>query len=304
MSQHTIIQCTDLSKRFASKQALKGLNFEVSAGDPIALVGPNGAGKTTLLSILSSYITPSSGQVSLFGHKPGSKQLFGKIGALAQDARLDPDFSICKQLTLFAQLQGMSTTEARIEALRVLDLMSLSEACNELPGALSHGMAKRAAIAQALIGKPELILLDEPTAGLDPVNARNIRNLVSELSAETTFIISSHNLSELERLCKQVLHLDGGELQAQEDCSSSAQDDYLTLLTQNCPASELISATQKLEGLVNITQGQTGEFIINYDAQKNPALDQQLLSCLALNGWSYRQLIRGRTLEDKLFSQT
>lgn len=302
MSKANIIHCKNLSKNFNSKTALSKLNFDVEAGDPVALVGPNGAGKTTLLSILSGYIRPSVGQVTLFNNKPGSSKLFGRVSALPQDAQLDPHFSIGKQLSFYAELQGMSRHQASIEASRVLELMRLSEVYNEQPSALSHGMGKRVAIAQALIGNPELVLLDEPTAGLDPANARNIRNIVTELSTSTTFIISSHNLSELERMCKTVLHLDNGSLQIQANDEKTEQSSYLTIHMTDAPNEEFLGTVNRLSGVISVNRRQKNEYIIQYDPLLAVNFDQQLLLCLFENSWNYRQLIKGKTLEEKLFS--
>ena len=157
----SIIQCHNLSHFYAGKAALSNVNFEVSAGEPIGLVGPNGAGKTTLLSILNGFLRPTTGTITIFGHTPGTSELAGKVSALPQDARFDPAFSILEQLSFYARLQGFSTKEANIEATRVLDAVALKDTLNEKPVTLSHGMGKRVAIAQALIGNPELILLDK-----------------------------------------------------------------------------------------------------------------------------------------------
>lgn len=298
-----IIQCQQLSKQFAGKLALDNISFEIQAGQPVALVGPNGAGKTTLLSILSGYLRASAGTVRLFGHKPGSSALFGRVSALPQDAQLDGNFSVIKQLSLYARLQGMTRQQASSEAWRVLELMRLRDAGNEQPAALSHGMGKRVAIAQALIGQPDLVLLDEPTAGLDPANARNIRQIVTELSVDTTFIISSHNLAELERLCNTVLHLDKGQLQIQTAQPDNQSDGYLTVHMLDSPGSELLISLQQMPGVLKVKQQHNNEYIIHYDAQRSADLDQKLLACLANKGWNYRQLIKGKTLEEKLFSE-
>jgi len=164
----SIIQCDNLSKQYGNKLALDTVSLTLTQGAPIALVGPNGAGKTTLFSLLCGYIQPTNGSISILGHKPGSKALQGLLSALPQDAALDPNFSIVSQLQFFAQLQGMTTKAAKQEALRVLALVDLTDSAEAKPKSLSHGMSKRVSIAQALMGSPKIVLLDEPTAGLDP----------------------------------------------------------------------------------------------------------------------------------------
>ena len=301
-----LIECQNLSKFYGGKQALNNVSFQCQAGDPIALVGPNGAGKTTLFSILCNYFSQSSGSVKLLGHAPGDRKLLGQVSALPQDAQFDPAFSILKQLTFLAQLQGFNSKQAQLESLRVLELMDLSKAVNSLPSELSHGMRKRAAIAQALIGRPKLVLLDEPTAGLDPSNAKNIRQQISSLAGETTFLISSHNIQELERLCDTVLHLEQGELKQQINYRSNTQEDmsrsFITIELEDVDKSLFIENISKMHSVANVLSEQKNEFVIDYDGQSTPDFDQHLLRNLAQNNWRYRRLIKGKTLEEKLFS--
>jgi ABC-2 type transport system ATP-binding protein len=256
-----------------------------------------------LLSILSGFLRPTSGTVRLFGHPPGAAQLIGKVSALPQDARLDPSFTVIEQLVFYARLQGLNKQQANFEANRVLEKFSLKEAAHEKPLALSHGMAKRVAIAQALIGKPELILLDEPTAGLDPVNVRTVRAIIAEQSSATTFIISSHDLAELDRLCQQILLLENGILQPEKigPNEQQAATRFITLQMETCPAREVMAKLQALEGVAQVTNPQKNEFIVAYDHDLQPHMDLQLMQCINMHHWQYRQLSHGKTLEEKLF---
>ena len=299
----SIVQCQQLNHVYDGKVALNDVNFELQAGEPIGLVGPNGAGKTTLLSILSGFLHPTSGTVRLFGHSPGAAQLNGKVSALPQDARLDPSFTLKEQLVFYARLQGYPKQQAIMEASRVLEAVALPEAADEKPGVLSHGMAKRAAIAQALIGKPTLVLLDEPTAGLDPVNVRTIRSIIAEQTSATTFIISSHDLPELDRLCRRILLLENGRLQTETIHVNEQQSDtrFITLQMESCPAPEVIAKLEALDGVLQVSNPQKNEFVVAYNAELQPTIDLQLLQCLQTNHWQYRQLSHGKTLEEKLF---
>jgi ABC-type multidrug transport system ATPase subunit len=306
ITMSALIECENLTKLYGGKQALKNVSFQCQAGDPIALVGPNGAGKTTLFSILCHYFSQSSGTVKLLGHNPGDRQLHGQVSALPQDAQFDPAFSVMKQLTFLAKLQGFNAQQAKQETMRVLGLMDLSQSMNALPSELSHGMRKRAAIAQALIGRPKLVLLDEPTAGLDPGNAKNIRQQISKLSGETTFLISSHNIQELERLCDTVLHLEQGELKQQINYRSNQQQDsaqsFITIEVEEVDKSLFINNISKMTSVANVLSENKNEFVIAYDGQTTPDFDQRLLKNLAEQNWRYRRLIKGQTLEEKLFS--
>jgi ABC-2 type transport system ATP-binding protein len=299
----SIIECRELSHVYSGKHALNNVNLELAAGEPIGLVGPNGAGKTTLFNILSGFLLPTYGTVKLFGYPPGALELIGKISALPQDARLDPSFTIEEQLIFYGRLQGMNKTQATLETRRVLDAISLTDAAKEKPAALSHGMSKRIAIAQALMGKPELILLDEPTAGLDPVNVRKVRTIIAEQSSETTFIISSHDLAELDRQCRRILLLEKGVLQPEtiDLDEHRAATRFITLQMEDCPALEVMAKIQLLEGVVKVTNPQKNELIVEYNPGLQPKMDQQLMQCISANSWQYRQLSHGKTLEEKLF---
>jgi len=298
----TLISCQGINKLYGSKQALNNVTFELEQGTTTALVGPNGAGKTTLFSILCNYHLPSSGQVSILGHKPGSNALFGQVGALPQDAQLDPRFAIKHQLELYAKLQGFSKKQASIECQRVLDIVDLSQTLNERPGALSHGMRKRVSIAQALIGEPKLIMLDEPTAGLDPANAKNIRQLVMDLSGQVDFVISSHNLDELEKLCDTVLLLKQGQLSQQKvgQVSSDMSRSMTLLLEGNQDNAQAI--IEQLSSVSSVEALNKQEFILHYNATQSPNFDIELLQALAQHNLNYRQLTKGLSLEQQLFS--
>ncbi|MGL5046576.1 MAG: ABC transporter ATP-binding protein [Shewanella sp.] len=302
----SLIQCQGLSKLYGSKKALNDVNFSLEAGAPIALVGPNGAGKTTLFSLLCGYLSPSSGTITLLGEAPNSPKLLGKVAALPQDAELDPNLTIVSQLSFFARLQGMSTAQANQEAMRVLTLVDLADVAEQKPPSLSHGMSKRVSIAQALIGSPALVLLDEPTAGLDPANAKKVRELVKALSPTTTFMISSHNLDELEKLCDQVLYLDKGQLSQAVSMHASTDSDYLTLTMQSCDSDELVAEVAKLAGVVDVSSKQSNVFIIQLatDDEKalNSDIEMRLFTLFNLHKWQYKMLLKGRTLEETLFS--
>jgi ABC-2 type transport system ATP-binding protein len=296
-----LIKAKGLNKSFGEKIALSNVSFEIHSGAPVALVGPNGAGKTTLFSILCGYIQPTSGDVSIFGHEPGHVSSLSKLGALPQDAQLDPRFSIAKQLEFYAQLQGMSRKDATKEAHRTLELVQLRDAYNEKPMALSHGMRKRVTIAQSLIGSPSVVMLDEATAGLDPLHAREVRELVASLSSDITFILSSHDLSELERLCSTVLFLENGHLQQHNAFESDQSLGFITLrMAENYP--EFITKLMNIEHVIEVKPSQDKEFVVSYSLESEQAIDIDILTMCYKNKWQYKQLINGKTLENQLFS--
>lgn len=296
-----LIKVDKLSKSFGDKKALTNVSFEINKGEPIALVGPNGAGKTTLFSILCGYLPYDSGEVSIFNAKPGSSAVFNKLAALPQDAQLDPGYTIQDQLAFYAQLQGFNKKESLIEAHRTLDLVGLTDNNKVKPLELSHGMRKRVSIAQSLIGSPQIIMLDEATAGLDPKHAKDVREIVSNLSHDITFILSSHDLSELERLCDKVLYLENGHLKQHQTLTSNHTEHYLTVrMKQNYD--DFIQTIELLPSVKNVTIIQGKEYLISYEPSVDEqSLDVEFLTVLHHQKWSYTQLFNGKTLENQLF---
>ncbi|MEE9334914.1 MAG: ABC transporter ATP-binding protein [Granulosicoccaceae bacterium] len=295
----SIIESSNLSKHYGSTKALDKLELKLEAGEPIALVGPNGAGKTTFLSLLCGFIRLSGGEVKVLGHEPGSQALSGRMSALPQDARFDPTLSVGRQLKLYAQLQGLSSDQATKEVSRVLDVVRLPEVINDKSESLSHGMRKRVALAQALLGSPELILLDEPTAGIDPPNVKIIRDLIREQASNATFIISSHNLDELEKLCTSVVYLENGKLVQMGPIDASDDVDYLTIRIPGVDEEPFVEACLQLPGVVKVLRQSQGDFLI--ECSEDVAVDQALLAMLAERGWPYRHLAKGRSLEARLY---
>lgn len=203
----------DVVKRYGRRgpNALDGASFRFPRGCIAGLVGPNGAGKTTSFSVVSGYLVPDSGQVDILGGGPFDPwRLKGRLGVLPQDAELSDRHTPRELLHHLALLQGLGWGEARREADRVLELVQLGPRRDHRIATLSHGMRRRVAVASALVGSPELVLLDEPTAGLDPVQTHSLREALAALRGIQTLIVSSHNLDELERLCDWVVMLHAG----------------------------------------------------------------------------------------------
>ncbi|MEN0062892.1 MAG: ABC transporter ATP-binding protein [Myxococcota bacterium] len=198
-------------KRFGSNQALDGLSFRIPEGTVAGFVGHNGAGKTTAFSIVSGFLPMDAGTFSVFEEvDPTPQELKGRLGVLPQDAALPERHTPFELLAHLGRLQGLAHRTARDEAARVLTLVGLKDRQNALIATLSHGMRRRVAVATALTGNPALVLLDEPLAGLDPVQAHALRDALAALRGEQTLVVSSHNLSELERLCDWVVMLKQG----------------------------------------------------------------------------------------------
>ena len=204
-----------LSKRFRETLAVDDLTFEVGAGSVFGLIGPNGAGKSTTFAMLAGYLRPTYGTVEILGLPPTAVDaLRSRVGVLPQDAVLPTTDSVGEFLVHMARLQGIPEAKAIVGAEGALDDVAGRDWWNERCGTLSHGMAKRVVLAQAFLGSPEVVLLDEPTAGLDPRFAWEIRQSILAKKGRCSIVISSHNLNELEEICDAAAIIDRGHLVA------------------------------------------------------------------------------------------
>jgi ABC-type multidrug transport system ATPase subunit len=215
-----------ISKNFGSVRALNDVSLEVPAHSIYGVLGPNGAGKTTLFSILTGFVLPAAGRVEVLG-TDRLDQVHGRLSILPQDALFQSNIPIIDQLSFFLTLMGWERAEAEQEVLRVLELVRLSDVVFREAATLSHGMYKRLALAQAFLGKPEVIILDEPTAGLDWKSAEGVREAIKRLQQDATVLVSSHDLEEMHELCDHVAILDKGELVASGPIEEIAGGAYI-----------------------------------------------------------------------------
>lgn len=214
-SGEAAITLKGVTKRFGAKTAVDGISLTVPLGCVYGLIGPNGAGKTTTFSMMAGYLKPTEGEVRVLGFGPHHVDAIrSRLGVLPQDALLPASDKVGEFLLHMARLQEIPGDKAEDAVREVLREVEGSDWWSLRCGNLSHGMAKRVALAQALLGEPDVVLLDEPTAGLDPRVAYDVRRLIMGRKGRTTIIISSHNLSELEEICDEAAILDRGRVVA------------------------------------------------------------------------------------------
>jgi ABC-2 type transport system ATP-binding protein len=220
------IRLVDVVKRYGRRTALDGLSLSVPRGATCAVIGPNGSGKTTMFAVIGGLLRTSSGTVDVFGEGPfDARRHAGRLGLMPQDAAPSSHMSLRQSLCHYAELLGRSRAAAREEADRWLERVRLQDRARSRPSELSHGMRRRFSLAQAFLGDPPLVLLDEPTGGLDPELAAEVRQLFVERRAFSTLLISSHILSELEDLCDYAVFLEKGRLVRQGPMRSLLQSD-------------------------------------------------------------------------------
>lgn len=207
---NTLLQVEKLTKRYGNNNVVEEISFALDENTATALIGPNGAGKTTTLSMLAGLVSPTGGIMQFQG---GAKQdIRSFIGFLPQYPKFFPWLSALEFTEMAAQLSGVETRQATMEARKTLEFVGLGEALNKKIGTFSGGMKQRLGLAQAIVHKPKLLLLDEPVSALDPVGRRQVMNLLKELQQETTILYSTHILNDAEEMTDQVLFLRHGEL--------------------------------------------------------------------------------------------
>ena len=211
-----MIEVSHLTKQYGNHLAVDDVSFNVADGQICGLLGPNGAGKSTIMNILTGYLSATSGQVTVAGHPLPEEADAAKacVGYLPEQPPLYPEMTVQEYLTFAAELKGVKKAERKEQVCRAARRTGLEAVLPRLIRSLSKGYKQRVGIAQALLGSPRLIILDEPTVGLDPAQVIEIRKLIRELGQAHTVILSSHILSEVQAVCQQILILSKGHLAA------------------------------------------------------------------------------------------
>ena len=211
-----MIEVSHLTKQYGNHLAVDDVSFTVADGQICGLLGPNGAGKSTIMNILTGYLSATSGQVTVAGHPLPEEADAAKacVGYLPEQPPLYPEMTVQEYLTFAAELKGVKKAERKEQVCRAARRTGLEAVLPRLIRSLSKGYKQRVGIAQALLGSPRLIILDEPMVGLDPAQVIEIRKLIRELGRVHTVILSSHILSEVQAVCQQILILSKGHLAA------------------------------------------------------------------------------------------
>ena len=209
-----MIEAIGLSKYYGNFAASRDVTFSINKGEVAAFLGPNGAGKSTTMKLLTGYLAPSAGTAKIAGFNMGTERLLGaeRLGYLPENGPLYPDMSPRSLLTFFGNARGMTGMELRRRMDEVIQRCHLDAVIGKPIGKLSKGYRQRVGMAQALLHNPDVLFLDEPTAGLDPNQIREVRKLIRELGETKTILLSTHILQEVEAMCNRVLFINEGRL--------------------------------------------------------------------------------------------
>jgi len=250
-----------LSKSYGRIRALSGVGFKIEPGEVIGLLGPNGAGKTTLMKILTGYLEPDEGDVRVHGIDVVTDPLAAqrRIGYLPESAPLYSEMLVQEYLEMMAAMRGVAPERRHARMTEVIRATGLSDRVVQPIGTLSKGFRQRVGIAQAIIHEPDILILDEPTTGLDPAQIAEIRDLIVRLSKKSTVLLSTHILSEVEATCERVLVIMQGELRADAKLAELRSSNAAVVAIETA-ASGVAEVLNKVDGVTSVeAAGTTGD---------------------------------------------
>ncbi|HEU0187568.1 MAG TPA: ABC transporter ATP-binding protein [Gallionellaceae bacterium] len=290
MSAPITLSARNLNRRHGRRQIIRNVSLQLRRGEVLGLLGHNGAGKSTTMQLLTGTLIPDSGQIEICGHDLARQPARAKacIGYLPETPPLYRDMRVDDYLTFAARLHGMSKAAIAAALVEVKRRCGLQDAGQKIIGTLSKGYQQRVGIAQAIIHEPEVIILDEPTVGLDPTQIRDIRALIRELGSAHSVLLSTHLLSEAENICDRVEIMQHGQL-IYGDTSVRMQrfghqPGFMVTLQAPPPLAEL----QAISGVQSVEAMSSTRFKILHDANSNTA--STLLQTAAERGWQAQQL--------------
>lgn len=296
-----MIEVAHLSKSYGPIEALRDVSFSVASGEVVGLLGPNGAGKSTAMKILTGYLQPDSGSVEVDGLDvlTHTREVQARIGYLPENAPLYPELTVQSYLKLMADLREIPRDEQIARLSEAIYATGLSEHLTRPIGQLSKGFRQRVGLAQAILHRPKLLILDEPTVGLDPTQVVEIRNLIRRLARNTTILFSSHILTEVEAVCNRVIIIMNGEIRADARLADLAATANAILILQK-EIKGVDQALKTLNGVTSIEPTYTPEGypVYRVTGQDQADLCPAIFDLARQESWPVRELRRDvRTLE-------
>jgi ABC-2 type transport system ATP-binding protein len=306
-----MIEVKNLSKKFGTIKVLDKISFTVNKGEILGFLGPNGAGKTTTMKILTSFWAPTSGNVIIDGQdiSEHSLETRKKIGYLPENVPLYDDMRVFEYLKFIAEIRGISKYEIRDAIRAAIESCGLQKVVRRPIDELSKGYRQRVALAQAIIHQPEILILDEPTTGLDPNQIVEIRDLIKRLGKEKTVIFSTHILSEVSATCDRVIIINNGKIVGDgkpEDLIQKADVKEEIYIKIKATETSVLSKLRSMENIVKAeVKDRESADVIGYlvESAKNIDLREKLFSELMKEGWSILEYNRRQTSLEDVFRE-
>lgn len=305
-----MITVKNLTKRYGNFNAIDDISFNIKKGEVVGLLGPNGAGKTTTMKILTCYMPASSGEAKIAGLDVNKNALDIKrlIGYLPENAPLYPELNALEYLQYIANIRGISNKASKKAIAKVVEQCGLEAKINNEISQLSKGYKQRVGLAQALLHDPEILVLDEPTNGLDPRQIIEIRQLIKEIGKSKTIILSSHILSEVEATSDRVIIINQGKIVASgtpgELREKSTQKAVVHIIIEGTPKTEVIEKIKKLKGLKKVTAKTNmlkGTVGLTIEFEEELDLRKQLVRHILKSGYELLEMTREEVSLEDLF---
>ena len=300
-----MIKVENLTKRFAGQTAIQDLNFEVGKGEIMGFLGPNGAGKSTTMRILSSFMPPTSGRASVAGFDifDQSLQARAHLGYMPENVPLYNDMRVNEYLDYRAALKGVPHRRMAERVGDVTELCGLKEVEKKLIGTLSKGYRQRVGLADALVHEPDLLILDEPTIGLDPNQIRQVRDLIKNLGKQHTILLSTHILPEVEMTCSRVIIINKGRIEAcdtPENLLSQIRTASGVVLEAKVGSDDGAEQLRKINGVRDVSANIEGDWrIFSLRVESGADVREEVFRLARDRRWTVRELSqRKATLED------
>jgi len=300
-----MIKVQNLTKRYAGHTAIKDLNFEVGKGEIMGFLGPNGAGKTTTMRILASYMPPSSGRATVAGFDVFEQSLEARahLGYMPENVPLYNDMRVTEYLDYRAGLKAVPHRRIKERVGDVKELCGLKEVEKQLIGTLSKGYRQRVGLADALLHEPDLLILDEPTIGLDPNQIRQVRELIKNLGKQHTILLSTHILPEVEMTCSRVIIIHKGRIEAcdtPENLLGQIRQAGGVVVEARVGSDNGAEELKKVSGVRDVTTETDGEWkIFSLRVESGTDVREEVFRLASARRWTLRELSQRRaTLED------
>ena len=301
MNGTVLVEVKHLTRYYGTLQAVKDVSFTIRQGEVLGFLGPNGAGKTTTMQIISGNLAPSGGSVTIAGHDllENPRAAKAAIGYLPESPPLYRELTVDEYLDYCAALNHIPRAQRKQAREHAKERCGLSDAGRRLIGNLSKGYQQRVGIAQAIIHLPPVVILDEPTVGLDPIQIREIRALIRELGREHGVILSTHILPEVQTTCDHVQIINNGELVLNESIQGLEHHMKAASITLACHQPPAIEALEKLPGVKSVQPENNGRLHIFHETDRNPTDD--ILRMAVEKNWGLYEIRPGRLSLEQVF---